>query len=220
MDTKHRLKPVHVAARLPWETAGMGTPWIDAWLLRTYPGRPPCRRSDNVLSVSVPFAAGIRRRRWRQWVGNAVAAVIAGGVGSASLGTLGHRLRRLFRTRAATSFRVRVVLPREYFPSPNSGWGISCAMHTRRSPSRRGDTATFTASEKSLKKKMLLAGTCQTTAAGAELSLTIGSRAFLKEWLESFGDTRTVRRALVEVLYGVTPAPWGQFSWNVHRIAS
>ena len=60
----------------------MGTPWIDAWLLRTYLAAHPAE-ADNVLSVSVPFAAGTALGADDvPWFGNAVAAVIARGWGA------------------------------------------------------------------------------------------------------------------------------------------
>jgi hypothetical protein len=206
MDTKHRLKPVHVTARLPQETAGMGTPWIDAWLLRTYLAAHPAE-ADNVLSVSVPFAAGTALSADDvPWFGNTAADVIAWDVErlarslAEAVGPLGAILPG-FDPEAVKSVRVRVHLPAELFADPAQRLAdFMRDVHAPVTLSGRGDTATFTAAEKSLKKKMLLAGTCRTTPAGAELSLTIGSRAFLKEWLESFGDTRTVRRALVEIL--------------------
>ncbi len=36
MHKKRRLRPVYVQALLPREAAGMGAPWIDAWLLRQF----------------------------------------------------------------------------------------------------------------------------------------------------------------------------------------
>jgi hypothetical protein len=94
-----------------------------------------------------------------------------------------------------------VELARTYFPDPAQR--LADYLRDAHAPvtlSRSGDTATFIASEKSLKKRMLLAGTCRVTDAGALLDLTIGSRPFLRGWLESFGESRRARRALVEIL--------------------
>ena len=206
METKHRLKPVYVTARLPRETAGMGTPWIDAWLLRSFLVTHPAE-ADNILSVSVPFAAGTALNADDlPWFGNTVAAVIAWDVErfGRSLADGGGPLGGIlpgFDPGAVKTIRVTVELSARDFADPAQR--LADFMRDAHAPvtlSRRGDTATFTAAEKSLKKKMLLAGTCRTTPGGAELSLTIGSRSFLKEWLESFGDTRTARQALVQLL--------------------
>ena len=203
METKHRLKPVYVAAHLPEETAGMGTPWIDAWLLRTFLAAHPAE-ADNILSVSIPFAAGTALSTDDvPWFGNTVAAVIAwdGERLAQKLGAPRGGILPGFDPATVTSVRVKVILPADLFADPAQR--LADFMRDAHAPitlSRSGDTATFTAAEKSLKKKMLLAGTCRTGAAGAELDLTIGSRAFLKDWLESFGDMRTARSALVEIL--------------------
>jgi hypothetical protein len=203
MEKKHRLRPVFVTARLPREAAGMGAPWIDAWLLRAFLAARPAE-ADNVLSVSVPFAAGTAMNADDlPWFGQTVAAVIAWDVERLSR-NLGEPLGGImpeFDPGAATSIRVRVELPARLFADPAQR--LADFMRDAHAPvtlSRSRDTATFTAAEKSLKKKMLLAGACRTTAEGAELILTVGSRPFLKEWLESFGDMRAARRALVEIL--------------------
>jgi hypothetical protein len=193
MGRKRRLKPVYVAARLPRETAGMGAPWIDAWLMREYLARHP-DEADNVLSVSVPFAAGTAMGADDlPWFGQTVAAVIAWDTSRLSSTD--------FDPEAAKSIRVRVELPADLFADPAQRLADFLRdAHAPVTVSRSGDTASFAVGEKSLKKKMLLAGTCRTSRGGAVIELTIGSRPFLREWLESFGDTRSARRAVVQIV--------------------
>jgi hypothetical protein len=203
MEKKHKLKPIYVTAVLPRETAGMGTPWIDAWLLRHYLTAHPAE-ADNVLSVTVPFAAGTAMNADDlSWFGQTVAAVIAWDPGrfARNLGGPFGGILDGFEPRAVKSTMVRVELPGAYFPDPAQR--LADFLRDAHAPvtlSRSGDTATFTAAEKSLKKRILLAGTCRTTSGGAELHLVVGSRPFLQEWLESFEDSRSARRALVQIL--------------------
>jgi hypothetical protein len=189
MARKRRLKPVYMAVLLPRETAGMGTPWIDAWLMREYLARHP-EETDNILSVSVPFAAGTALGADElPWFGKTVAAVIAWDTSRLS--------SMAFDPRAVKSVSVRVELPADLFADPAQRLADFLRdAHAPVTVSR----ASFQVGEKALKKKMLLAGTCRTKGAGAVVELTIGPRPFLREWLESFGDTRSARRAIVEIL--------------------
>jgi len=207
MGKKRRLKPVYMTARLPRETAGMGTPWIDAWLLRKFLAGHP-EEADNILSVTGTFAAGTAMGADDlPWFGKTVAAVIAWDAarltrnqGDAA-GPLGPIVQD-FDPDAVRTIRVRVELPGEFFPHPAER--LAAFLRDAHAPvtlSRLGeDTEAFTAAEKSLKKKMLLAGTCRASEEGSELELLVGSRPFLREWLESFGEPGTARRALVEIL--------------------
>jgi hypothetical protein len=204
-ERKHRLRPIYVTARLPRETAGMGTPWVDAWLLRTFLSSHPSE-TDNVLSVTGIRAAGAAMSADDlPWFGRAVAAVIAWDTARLArslhdAGPLGPVLPD-FDPDGETTTRVRLELPGRFFPDPAQR--LADFLRDAHAPvtlSRSGETATFTAPAKSLKKRMLLAGTCTSSEAGSVLDLTIGSRPFLRQWLESFGDPETARRALVEII--------------------
>ena len=196
MTRKHRLKPLYVAARLPREAAGMGAPWTDAWLLRAFLERRP-EQADNVLAVTEAFTAGTGVIDDEvPWFGRTVAAVIAWDpedFPGDEDGPLGARLRD-FDAAAARSVQVRVELPADVFPHPAERLAEFLRdAHAPVTLSRRGDTATFTAAGKALKKRLLLAGTCRSAAAGAVLELSIGTRPFLGEWLKSFGRPEAVR---------------------------
>jgi radical SAM superfamily enzyme YgiQ (UPF0313 family) len=206
MEKKRRLRPVYVTARLPREAAGMGAPWVDAWLLRTFLAGHPAE-ADNILSVNGTLAAGTAMNADDlPWFGQTVAAVIAWDAVrlARSLGNTAAPLGAIvqdFDPEAVKTISVRVELPAQFFPDPAQR--LTDFLRDAHAPvtlSRSEDTATFTAAEKSLKKKMLLAGTCRTSDSGAVFDLRIGSRPFLREWLESFGESRTARRALVEIL--------------------
>jgi radical SAM superfamily enzyme YgiQ (UPF0313 family) len=203
MTRKHRLKPLFVATRLPREAAGMGAPWIDAWLLRTYLERRP-EQADNVLSVTEAFTAGTGVIDDEvPWFGETVAAVIAWDpenfTGDED-GPLGARLRD-FDLAAARTLQARIELPADVFPHPAERLAEFLRdAHAPVTLSRRGAMVTFAVGEKALKKRLLLAGTCRSAAAGAVLELSIGTRPFLGEWLKSFGRPGAVREALVEIL--------------------
>jgi radical SAM superfamily enzyme YgiQ (UPF0313 family) len=206
MDRKHRLKPVYVNVRLPRETAGMGAPWIDAWLLRKYLAGHPAE-ADNILSVNGTFAAGMAMNADDlPWFGQTVAAVIAWdaarlvrSLGDAA-GPLGTILEE-WDPETVKRISVRVELPRRFFPDPAQR--LADFLRDAHAPvtlSRSGGVTTFTAAAKSLKRRMLLAGTCSSSAEGTAFELQIGSRPFLREWLESFGAPETARQAIVEIL--------------------
>jgi radical SAM superfamily enzyme YgiQ (UPF0313 family) len=206
MDKKHRLRPVYVTARIPREAAGMGAPWIDAWLLRKFLAGHPAE-TDNILSVNGTLAAGTAMNADDlPWFGRTVAAVIAWDAArlARSLGDAAGPLGVIvqgFDPEAVRTISLRLELPGGFFPDPAQR--LADFLRDAHAPvtlSRSGDTATFTASEKSLKKRMLLAGTCRTSRTGTAFDLQIGSRPFLREWLESFGERETARRAVVEIL--------------------
>jgi len=151
-----------------------------------------------VLSVNVSFAADDL-----SWYGQTVAAVIAWdnerfarNLGGPFVGILDG-----FQPEAVKSTRVRVELPGAYFPDPAQR--LADFLRDAHAPvtlSRAGKTAKLSASPRSLKKKLLLSGTCRVRGAVSVLELEIGQRPFLREWLESFGDSRSARRALVQIL--------------------
>jgi hypothetical protein len=94
-----------------------------------------------------------------------------------------------------------VELPADVFPYPAERLAEFLRdAHAPVTLSRRGNTVTFTAAEKALKKRLLLAGTCRSVEAGAVLELSIGSRPFLVGWLKSFGQPEAVRGAMVEII--------------------
>ena len=140
------------------------------------------------------------------WFGKTVAAVIAWdaarlarSLGDAA-GPLGVIVRG-FDPEAVRTISLRLELPGGFFPDPAQR--LADFLRDAHAPvtlSRSGDTVTFTPAEKSLKKRMLLAGTCRTSRTGAAFDLQVGSRPFLREWLGSFGERETARRAVVEIL--------------------
>lgn len=205
MTRKHRLRPLHVIARVPKEAAGMGGPWIDAWLLRAFLARHP-EQADNVLSVTEAFAGaeGVIADEV-PWFGQTIAAVIAWDTAllSASLGDEAGPLGAIvqdFDREAARTLEVLIELPSRSFP--HAAERLAEFLRDAHAPvtlSRRGDMETFTVAEKALKKRLLMAGTCRSGETEAVLELAIGSRPFLGEWLRSFGQPQGARDALVEI---------------------
>jgi hypothetical protein len=204
LTRKHRLKPVHVTARIPPEAAGMGAEWIDAWLLRALLERHP-DQADNVLSVTEAFAAdsgviadGV------PWFGQTVAGVIAWDPGGLPAGgesePVGARVPG-FDITVPRTVQVRIELPAGVFPNPAGRLAEFLRdAHAPVTLTRRGDTESFVVPGKSAKKKLLLAGTCRSADAGAVLELSVGTRPFLGQWLASFGDPDAVRDAVVEIV--------------------
>ncbi len=206
LRAKRRLKPLFVTALLPRGTAGMGAPWIDAWLLRKFLAAHP-EEADNVLSVTGTLGAGAAMSADDiPWFGRTVAAVIAWDSArfTRCLGDAGGPLGAVvqdFDPRAVAKVSLRVELPRAAFPDPAQR--LADFLRDAHAPvtlSRTGDATRFTISDKSLKKKMLLAGTCRSTEADAAFDLQVGPRPFVRDWLESFGEPETARLAVVEIV--------------------
>ena len=209
---KRRLAPVLVSARVPTETAGMGSPWIDAWLLRAFLRRHP-GQVDNVLSVTEAFAArtGVIGEDLR-WCGKTIAAVIAWDAKSflESLAPGDEPLCPAEPLSDAAEIReleVRVRLPAELFPDPARR--LAEFLRDAHAPvtitGPAADSA-FTVPQKSRKKRLVLAGTCRAEGSDHVLDLRIGTRPFLQEWLQSFGQPEGARLVLAEIR-SLAPAP-------------
>jgi len=202
---KRRLAPVHVGARIPREAAGMGAPWIDAWLVREFLARHPAQ-ADNVLSVSEAFAArtDVIGEDLR-WYGETGAAVIAWDPESfrRSMVPGDEPLRAAPSESHAAEIReieVRVRIPAESFRDPARRLAEFLRdAHAPVTITGPAGACSFTVPEKSRKKRLLLAGTCQADGSERVLDLRIGTRPFLQEWLQSFGRPETARLAFVEI---------------------
>ena len=202
---ERRLAPLLVSARVPPEAAGMGSPWIDAWLLRAYLERHP-GQADNVLSVTETFAArtGVIGEELRWW-GRTIAAVIAWEPKSflESLAPGDEPLCPPPPESGAGEIReleVRVRLPADLFRDPARR--LAEFLRDAHAPVTITGPATgcaFAVPEKSRKKRRVLAGTCRAEGRDHVLDLRIGTRAFLQEWLQSFGQPETARLAFVEI---------------------
>jgi hypothetical protein len=202
---KRRLAPVLVSARVPPDAAGMGPEWTDAWLLRAFLERHP-EQADNVLSVTEAFAArtGVIGEELR-WHGRTAAAVIAWNAESflESL-AFGDEHSGLFRTRndapELREVEVRLRLPVALFPAPSQR--LAEFLRDAHAPVTINGPAgecSFVAAEKALKKRMVLSGTCRAGGGEHVLDLWIGTRPFLQDWLQSFGEPERARTALVEI---------------------
>ena len=184
----------------------MGATWIDAWLLRTYLTRHPAE-AENILAVTGTFAAGAAMRADDlPWFGQTVASVVAWDVSRFDIvsgdadGPLGEVLPD-FDPEAGRTISLRVELPYRFFAEPAQRLAEFLRdAHAPVTLSHSGDTTVFTAAQKSLRKRMLLGGTCRASEAGTTFELQIGSRPFLRGWLESFGEPQSARQAMVQIL--------------------
>jgi len=202
---KRRLAPLPVGAQVPPEVAGMGSPWIDAWLLRAFLERHP-GQVDNVLSVTETLAArgGVIGEELRWW-GQTTAAVIAWDPESflESLAPGDEPLLPPEPHGGAEDIReveVRVRLPADPFREPAQRLAEFLRdVHAPVTITGPAAGCAFTVPEKSRKKRMVLAGTCRAEGADHALELRIGTHPFLQEWLQSFGQPEAARLALVEI---------------------
>jgi radical SAM superfamily enzyme YgiQ (UPF0313 family) len=202
---KRRLAPVLVRAQVPTEAAGMGSPWIDAWLLRAYLERHP-GEVDNVLSVAESFGArsGVIGEELR-WCGKTTAAVIAWDEKAflESLAPGDEPLGPPDPQSGAAEIReleIRVRLPADLFPDPARR--LAEFLRDAHAPvTITGPAAgcAFAVPEKSRKKHLVFAGACRREGPDHVLDLRIGTRPFLQEWLQSFGQPESARLALVQL---------------------
>jgi hypothetical protein len=203
MERKHHLRPVLARARLPRESAGLGREWAGPWLLRGLLAAHP-EQIDNVLSIQEAWAQEVLSDDV-PWFGETVVSVTAWDMSllSAALDAPGSAVGPLVSGPASAvqaGITARVTLPLAEFPAPDSRLAeVLRDMHAPVTLRRDGKTTRFVPSEKSLKKKLLLRGTCEKTGEGHRLELVLGGKPFLGEWLASFSGPQTVRRALVEL---------------------
>jgi len=193
---KHRLTPVFIPASLPREAAGMGGPWIDAWLLRDFLGRYP-EQVENVLSMTEARVSrsGVLGEECA-WHGKTVAAVIAWDPGALPRGTTSGD----GAGEASGQIELRVALP--VGAARNPAQSLAEYLRDAHAPVtvvRSADGVRFTVPDKSLRKKMLLDGFGQETENGWVLELRVGQRPFVADWLERLGGRELVRGADVEI---------------------
>jgi hypothetical protein len=206
MERKHKLKPFPVVVQVPAEAAGLGARWVEAWLMRKLFQEQPAQM-DNVLALREVLLDGCDLLGGDEvpWFGKTVVAITAWDVKSLAqaLGVSGSSF-----TGAAPDFapglfhdvRVRVTLPRRLFPdAPARLAAFMKESHAPVTLKRAGTTVRLVVGEKSLKKKMLLAATCEEAKEAYRLELSIGPHAFLGKWLAS-GEREAARRALVEIV--------------------
>jgi radical SAM superfamily enzyme YgiQ (UPF0313 family) len=193
LDRKRRLKAVHVAAELPPETAGMGAPWIDAFLLRAFLERHP-GQVDNVLSMTEALVspAGLLGDDLA-WHGKTVAAVIA-------WNPVEVLALEPSTTETAAVLEVQVRLPVDMPVNPAQRLAEFLRdAHAPVTLVNAGDGVTLRVPEKSRGKRMVLSGSARQTGEGWVLELSIGTRPFLAEWLRSLGGPEVLRGTVVEI---------------------
>jgi hypothetical protein len=192
-------------ARLPREAAGLGNRWAEAWLMRMLLSMHP-GQLENVLAMREALleASGILGGE-TAWFGQTVVAVTAWDTNE--LAALLARAPGPFGSvvpdhepGAFHSMRVRLELPAALFAqAPARLAAFLRDSHAPVTLSRSAGTVRLHAHDKSLKKRMLLEGTCAGTADGSHLDLLIGPKMALGTWLESFGGRGMPRRALAEI---------------------
>jgi hypothetical protein len=207
MERKHKLKPLFVVARLPRQAAGLGAKWAEAWLMRKLFEEQPAQ-TDNVVALQEVLLDGANLLGDEvPWFGTTIAAVTAwdakaleeslGKPGSSFAGPAPGFAPGLFH-----DIQVRVSLPRDLFPDAPAR--LAAFMKDSHAPvtlTRKGTAVTLVVGEKSLRKRSLLAATFQEATDTCRCELSIGPKAFLGDWLSSFGGGReTARRAMVEIV--------------------
>jgi hypothetical protein len=205
MQRKHRLKPLYITARLPREAAGMGARWAEAWLMRQLLSLYP-EQIDNVLAVSEALveSSGVfgPETPWfgqtvvglTAWDTDAAARLLSEGQGAFGAPVTGQA-PGAFRT-----LRVTLDLPGDAFPdAPGRLASFLTAHYAPATLSGSGGTWRLSTTEKSAKKKMLFSGVFVGGAEGFRAELLVGPKLVLGEWLRTFGERGTPRRALAEI---------------------
>jgi len=206
MERKRRLPPLLFAARVPREAAGMGVRWIEALLMRLFLRLHPTQ-AENLLAVREAIVETSKvLGEESPWWGEAVVALTAWDV-DALRETLAEDGGPFFARdvpptpSAFKAMRVRVHLPLARFP--DAADRLARFLRDAHAPvvlSRSAGVAHFAIPGKSLKKHLLMEGSCTSTPAATVFDLTIGSHAFLGEWLESFAGQAGARHAVIEVV--------------------
>ena len=205
MDRKHHLRPLYLTARLPREAAGLGNRWAEAWLMRMLLSMHP-GQLENVLAMREALLEGSGVLGGETaWFGRTVVAVTAWDTNA--LAELCARAPGPFGSvdpdhepGTFHSMRVRLELPAVLFAdAPASLAAFLRDSHAPVTLSRSAGAVRLHAHDKSVKKRMLLEGTCAGTADGFLLDLLIGPKMALGTWLESFGGRGMPRRALAEI---------------------
>lgn len=205
MNTKHHLRPVFVRARIPRLAAGLGPRWAEAWLLRKLLEEKPAQL-DNVLAVreALVDASGLLGEE-TPWCGVTVAAVTAWEPDQlmelfAHEGTVFGPLLREWEPGLFKTLRMRVELPSSLFPdAPGSLAAFLRDTHAPVTLFRTGGALRLVAAEKSLKKRMLLGGTCVKARDGWMFDLRVGPKFSLERWLKSSAGRGATHAVLVEI---------------------
>ncbi len=205
MSRKHHLRPVFMRVSIPREAAGLGTRWAEAWLMRKLLERKPAQLA-NVLEVREVLvdASGILGEE-TPWYGHTVAAVTAwdtdelAGIQEPEGGTFGPIVQD-WEPGAFRGLRMRVELPSSLFPhAPENLAAFLRDAHAPVTLFRAGGAQRLVPAEKSLKKRMLMEGTCAETRDGWTLDLLVGPKFPLGRWLQSSAGKAAARAALVEI---------------------
>jgi hypothetical protein len=205
MERKRRLAPVAVTARVPREAAGFGREWREAWLMRALlQGRPD--QIDNVLAIKeiLPEATAVLDADV-PWFGETVVAVTAWDTdvlrGVFPLGDAFGPLRDEDQPDVFRKMRMTLTLPRRWFSdAPSRLAAFLRDAHAPVTISRAGAVLKLDAHDKALKRKMLLAGSCEETGDDYRLDLVIGPKMDLGAWLRSFDEPGAARLALAEIV--------------------
>jgi hypothetical protein len=203
VSRKHRLKPLIAKARLPREAAGMGARWAGAWLLRETLQRHP-EQAENILAVteSLVEALGVMGAEL-PWFGQTLVSVTAWDTGALTdalsdpAGPLAV-WKTAEGSDAVRRMRVRLELPADLFPEPAAR--LAEFLRDRHAPvtlKRSQGVERFIVPEKSLKKQMLLDGSCRAAGGGRILDLLLGRKPFLGDWLET--SAHAAHGALAEI---------------------
>ena len=205
MSRKHRLKPSFMKVRLPREAAGLGSRWMEAWLMRKLLEESPSQL-DNVLAVreALVDASGAFGEE-TPWYGLTVAAVTAWHPEKLAelIGRPGGTFGPIDERRAPGVFatlRIHVEVSSSIFP--RAAESLAAFLRDAHAPvtlSRAGGALKLVPAEKTLKRKMLREGTCMEIPDGWALDLVIGQKFPLGQWLQSSAGRAGARAALVEI---------------------
>jgi radical SAM superfamily enzyme YgiQ (UPF0313 family) len=201
---KHKLLPSYWQVVFVAETAGLGTEWRDSWLMRRlltlFPGQ-----TDNVLSIRESLLAqSAALGAETAWFGRSVAAVTAWD--QKEFEQAAHRIPELFVTPAVdfkpktwTTLLVSLSLSASLFPDALERFaGFLNDSHAPVTIKRQGESFILVVPEKSARRKVVLAGMATRKAETVHLRLTLGAKARLGDFLDSFG-TEARRSVVVEV---------------------
>ncbi|HOT92816.1 MAG TPA: radical SAM protein [Anaerolineae bacterium] len=217
MRTKWRLKPLYARIWLPPEVAGRDPAWLSGWVMQSLLAQYP-DLLDNLLSVEESlFTTKDNRRRYaglygetifalKAWDTVKLAEVLSGENPVSCLPSTVSPLRFLgwldsFVPGTFTRMELALTLPSAYFP--DAGPQLRRFLHAAYAPVniRRAEAGyVFDIPEKTLKKKMLLAGEFAQDETRFAARLVVGPKFELLDYLRSFPEPERWREARMEVM--------------------
>jgi len=211
MRTKQRLRPVYVRLRLPPTVAGACREWVNAWVLRGLLGAHR-GQTDNLLSAQESlFTTRENRNCYGGFYGETVFALRAWDT-AALLKALkaptdgpvtGPEFLSIVEGFEPGRFRrVRMSLRLAKTDFPDAGLRLRDflrAQHVPCNTRREGSLVRFDLPARSLKKRVLLAGSCEEEVDSLLLDLQVGPRFDLLAYLRSFGEPERHRAARVRL---------------------